>query len=149
MLFRSSLNVGAYSETVYGLTLASGTVAGTTGSLSSLTDFDLRSGTVSGKLAGASGLAKTTSGTVVLSGANTFSGPVAVSAGVLAFATGANLGDASGTNVVTVGGGTLRYTGAAAASASQAVAVGATGGTLEAAVKTGTLTLSEIGRAHV
>ena len=137
-----SLNVGAYSETVYGLTLASGTVAGTTGSLSSLTDFDLRSGTVSGKLAGASGLAKTTSGTVVLSGANTFSGPVAVSAGVLAFATGANLGDASGTNVVTVGGGTLRYTGAAAASASQAVAVGATGGTLEAAVKTGTLTLS-------
>ena len=121
-----SLNVGAYDESVGAVTLTSGTIAGSTGSLSSLADFDVRSGTVSGKLAGASGLVKTTAGTVVLSGANTFSGPVSVSAGVLAFASGANLGDASGTNSVTVDGGTLRYTGASVASANQNFAVGST-----------------------
>ncbi|NBV52685.1 MAG: hypothetical protein EBR83_04010, partial [Verrucomicrobia bacterium] len=138
-----SLNVGTFDEAVGTVRLTSGSILGTTGSLSSsLADFDVRSGTISGKLAGASGLIKTTSGTVVLSGANTFSGPVSVNAGVLSFTSGPNLGDASGSNVVTVNGGTLRYAGASAASASQNFAVSNVGGTIEAASKTGTLTLS-------
>ncbi|NBN95311.1 MAG: hypothetical protein EBV31_06785, partial [Verrucomicrobia bacterium] len=140
-----SLNVGAYDEAVGSVQLLSGSIVGSTGSLSSsLADFDVRSGTVSGKLAGASGLIKTTTGTVVLSGANTFSGPVSVNAGVLSFTSGPNLGDASGTNVVTVNGGTLRYAGASAASASQNFAVGTAGGTIEAANKTGTIALNSL-----
>ena len=138
-----SLNVGSYDETVGSVQLTSGSIVGSGGSLSSTSsDFDVRSGTISGKLAGASGLIKTTSGTVVLSGANTFTGPVAVNAGVLSFASGPNLGDASSTNVVAINGGTLRYSGASSASASQNVTVGISGGTIDAANKTGVLTLS-------
>jgi len=137
-----SLNVGSYDEAVGSVQLTSGSIIGSGGSLSSTSDFDVRSGTISGKLAGASGLIKTTSGTVVLSGANTFTGPVAVNAGVLSFASGPNLGDASSTNVVAINGGTLRYSGASSASASQNVTVGISGGTIDAANKTGTLTLS-------
>jgi autotransporter-associated beta strand protein len=135
-----SLNLGTFDESVGSVRLVSGTIAGSTGTLSALSDFDVRSGTISGKLAGSSGLIKTTAGTVVLSGVNTFTGPVSVNAGVLSFASGPNLGDSL--NQVTVNGGTLRYTGASAAAASQDFIVGSAGGTIEAANKTGTLTLN-------
>ncbi|MCX6889775.1 MAG: autotransporter-associated beta strand repeat-containing protein, partial [Verrucomicrobia bacterium] len=137
-----SLNVSTFDEAVDTVRLTSGSIIGSGGTLSATNDFDVRSGTISGKLAGASGLIKTTSGTVILSGANTFSGAVSVNAGVLSFASGPNLGDATSSNLVTVNGGTLRYTGGSAAAANQNFAVGSTGGTIEAANKTGTLTLN-------
>ena len=66
--------------------------------------FDARSGTVGAVLAGAVGLNKTTSGTVVLSGNNTYSGGTVLIAGVLQLAARNTLNPAGG---ITISGGTL------------------------------------------
>jgi len=73
------------SETVAGVTLTGGTILDTAtgGSLTSTTDFVLRSGTASGVLAGNVGATKTTTGTVFLNAANTYTGTTVVSAGEL------------------------------------------------------------------
>jgi fibronectin-binding autotransporter adhesin len=70
-----TLAIGSYSTTVAGLTLNGGTISGTTGTLTSLSNFDLQSGTVSAILGG-SGTTATIDGdsVVTLSGANTFTG---------------------------------------------------------------------------
>ena len=75
-----TLAIGSYSTTVAGLTLYGGTISGTTGTLTSLSNFDLQSGTVSAILGG-SGTTATIDGdsVVTLSGANTFSGVTTVS----------------------------------------------------------------------
>jgi len=65
--------------------------------------------TIDNSLMGSDGLRKTDAGTLVLTGANTFTGGVTVNGGTLAVGADANLGDAS--NVVTLDGGTLHFTG--------------------------------------
>src|SRR5213075_2123788 len=60
-----------------------GNINGSGGTLSSATTFDMQSGAVSAILGGTVGLAKTTGGTVTLSGANTYTGTTTVSAGTL------------------------------------------------------------------
>jgi len=64
--------------------------------------------TISGVIAGSDGLAKTGVGTLVLSGANTYSGGTTVRAGTLEVAADNNLGAAGGN--LTLDGGTLRAT---------------------------------------
>ncbi len=96
---------GAFTDTVGTVTLENGgTISGTTGTLTSLGGtFELKDGTVSAILGGTGiALNKTTSGTVTLSGANTFTGLTTVSAGTLAF--GAS--NVLATGAVTVDGGT-------------------------------------------
>jgi autotransporter-associated beta strand protein len=72
--------------------------------------------TLSGVISGTGGLIKSGSGTLILSGNNTFSGPVTINGGVLSvnsivdFPFSSALG--TGTSV-TLGGGTLSYTGSA------------------------------------
>ena len=141
-----TLDLATFGETVGIVTLDSGTITGTTGSLSSSSDFLLRSGTVSGILTGAAGIAKTTSGVVALSAANTFSGPVSVTAGKLQFSTDANLGNASATNLVSVNGGTLAFTPGSSLtlSANHAVEFGTAGATIEVADAAGVLTLPSV-----
>jgi autotransporter-associated beta strand protein len=70
--------------------------------------------TQTGAWAGTAGitLGNTYSGLATLSQANTYSGLTTVNGGTLSFATSGNLGDASATNDVTVGGGLLQFTGA-------------------------------------
>ncbi|MGC3967892.1 MAG: autotransporter-associated beta strand repeat-containing protein [Pirellulales bacterium] len=106
-------NIATFSDTVAGVSLFSGSIIGTTGVLTSTSNFDLRAGTATAILGGAVGVNKTTAGLVTLSGVNTFSGAVNVLGGTLAFGTSANLGDASATNMLNVNGGTLSYTGTA------------------------------------
>ena len=67
--------------------------------------FDAQSGNVTAALAGNVGLNKTTAGTVVLAGANTYSGNTSVSAGVLQFNAAVTSGGTAGS--VIVSGGTL------------------------------------------
>ncbi len=97
-------NMVNFSDTVAGVTLTSGSITGTTGVLTSASDFDLQSGTVDAIIAGSVGVNKTTSGTVTLSKANTFTGATTITAGTL----GANATGALGsTTNITVTGGSL------------------------------------------
>jgi autotransporter-associated beta strand protein len=86
------------------VTLQSGSITGTTGSLASAVDFEMHSGSVSAILAGSCGLNKTTSGTVTLSGANTYSGATSITEGTLALGAGNTIPDAS---AITLGAATL------------------------------------------
>jgi fibronectin-binding autotransporter adhesin len=61
-----------------------------------------------GEAGGSRGIIKTESGTVILSGTNTFSGGLTLNAGVVSIVSSANLGAASGS--LTFGGGMLQVT---------------------------------------
>ena len=81
---------GGKSETIGGFILNNNAQVLSASSTQAITNngatYDLRSGFVFPNLAGTAGLTKTTAGTVVITnggGANTFSGPVLVSAGIL------------------------------------------------------------------
>jgi autotransporter-associated beta strand protein len=77
----STLFLGATNQTVGLVNLIGGaTISGTTGSLAA-GSFAVQSGTITAILAGTAGLSKTTADTVLLSGANTYSGPTFVKCG--------------------------------------------------------------------
>jgi autotransporter-associated beta strand protein len=105
-----TLSLAANSNTVAGLQVTGGTVSGATGVLTSTGNYDLQAGTISAILGGSVAANKTTSGTLILSGANTFSGGMTLSAGTLDF----NNAAAIGTGVFTISGGTLDNTSGAA-----------------------------------
>ena len=155
-----SFSMNGFNETVSGVSLTSGgfildSVGG--GALTSTTNFDLQSGTASGVLAGSVGATKSTSGTVVLSGANTYTGKTAVNAGTLSISADNNLGAVPGSVVadqLTVNGGTLQTTADTTITANRGITIGASGGTFETlpsttttinSVVTGTGDINKIG----
>jgi len=94
-----TFDLQTFNETIGAVTLASGTISSTTGALTGST-YTLQSGTVSAILAGSGTITKNTSGTVTLSGVNTFTGSTTISAGTLQVNTNNALGSAaSGTTV--------------------------------------------------
>jgi fibronectin-binding autotransporter adhesin len=99
-----------YTDTVGTVTLDGGGQIKATGAgvgegiLTSTDTFQMKSGTVSAKLAGSVGLSKTTSGTATLSGANSYSGATSVSEGTLEATVDGALGS---TSAVNINGGTL------------------------------------------
>jgi fibronectin-binding autotransporter adhesin len=128
------LNILSFNDTVAGVSLQAGSITGTTGVLTSLTDVDARSGSVSAILGGAAGLTKTTAGTVTLSGANTYTGATTINAGILAGGAANAFSAASATTINT--GGTLNLGGFA-----QTInAVSLAGGTLSNGTLTGAVT---------
>lgn len=98
-----TLDIQSNNNTLSVVQLQAGAIVGTTGTLTSASDFGLQAGSVSAKLGGAVGLAKTTPGTVILSGANTYTGPTTVSEGVLSLAGGAAIADTGEVNVGSTG----------------------------------------------
>lgn len=127
-------DIGSTNDTVGGLSLVRGTVTGTSGVLSSASNFAVQGGTVSAILGGSNGLVKTDAGgTVALTRVNTFTGPVQVQGGILELA--AN-GRALASNSITVNGGILRV-GSTAVGAQMA-------NTATATVSAGTLNLGTI-----
>ena len=111
-----------------GVQLTGGSITGTTGVLTSTSNFDLQSGTVSAGLGGSFGISKTTAGTVNLAGttANTFTGTTTVSEGNLNLGkTGAN---AIGGNL-TVSGGTATLTGTGSDQIADTASVAVSSGT--------------------
>lgn len=135
-----------------------GSITGTgTSALTSTGTFEMKSGLASAILAG-SGIAlnKTTAGTVTLSGANTYTGVTTIDGGILNAGSLANGGSNSAigassnsaSNLV-FGGGTLQYTGSAAASTDRLFTIGDAAGnsaTLDASGgSTGTLTFTNGG----
>lgn len=73
------------------LTLVNGSITGTTGVVTAGA-YDVRSGTISAILNGTGALTKNTTGTVTLSGNNSYSGGTTINAGILRVAADANLG---------------------------------------------------------
>jgi fibronectin-binding autotransporter adhesin len=115
LVLREGASVQASSNlTVASLLLESGVITG----VSTLTagSYDLRSGSIVPALAGSVSLAKSTSGTVVLTGASTYTGATTVSAGILQFGDGGASGSigsggagAAGNLVTVESGATLRF----------------------------------------
>jgi fibronectin-binding autotransporter adhesin len=121
-----TFNTAGYTLTGNTLTLAGTTPTITTGT---------GAATIGSVIAGSAGLTKAGAGTLTLNGANTFSGGVSITGGVLSVATDAGLGDASngitmadttgltatgalGANrMVTLTGGTINLAGAGVGSA--------------------------------
>jgi fibronectin-binding autotransporter adhesin len=116
------------------------------GILTSTGTFEMKSGTVSAKLAGSGALNKTTAGTATLSSANSYSGVTSISEGTLEATADGALG---GTTAVNINGGTLllkKSGGGASTIVNNSAAVTLNGGTLKTAdaltEDLGTLTLS-------
>ena len=87
-----TLSLGSYSDTINKLVVSGGTVSSSTGVLTSSNTYDMRSGSVSAILAGSSGLKKTTSGILTLSGVNTYTGTTLIEQGTINISADRNLG---------------------------------------------------------
>jgi autotransporter-associated beta strand protein len=101
----SANNGLVFSNTGYSLTNGTLTLGGASQAINSVTTDTGVTTTIGSTLAGTAGLTKAGAGTLVLSGANSFSGGIALSAGGLSVSAANNLGDAG--NDIAFGGGTL------------------------------------------
>jgi autotransporter-associated beta strand protein len=141
--------MGGNTDTVNGVKLTGGAITGTgvNGILTSITAYDLQSGSSSAVLAGAAGANKTTAGTVALNRANTYSGDTTLSAGTLQLgvasvgSVGAITSSAIGTGILGLNGGTLSSDSNANRTILNATTIGGDV-TLGDAVANGTLTFS-------
>ncbi|MCE9553743.1 MAG: autotransporter-associated beta strand repeat-containing protein [Planctomycetes bacterium] len=123
-----TFDIVAQSETVNGVQLTGGAINGTTGVLTSSTAFDMQAGSASAILAGSVGLNKSTAGTVVLSGADTYNGATNITGGTLIAASNGSLNTAS---AITVGAsGTLNIAANTAGGRTFSNAITLTGGTV-------------------
>ncbi len=136
-----TLSIGSNSDTVGVLTLAGGSITGMSGTLAA-SSYQLQSGTVSAKLGGSASINKTTTGTVSLNAANTFTGDTVINGGTLEANVSSALG-ATGTITVHLGGSLLVQADNAIGDASNITLAGGTlafGGDVNETV--GALTLS-------
>lgn len=79
-----TLNLGSYSDTVGAVTLSAGTIAGTgTLTASSLDVANATDVSITANLAGSTGLTKSGVGKLTLTGANTFTGAIAIEGGTV------------------------------------------------------------------
>jgi trimeric autotransporter adhesin len=141
--------MGGNTDTVNGVKLTGGAITGTgvNGILTSITAYDLQSGSSSAVLAGTAGATKTTAGMVALNRANTYSGGTTLSAGTLRLgvvsvgSVGAITSSAIGTGILGLNGGTLSSDSNANRTILNATTIGGDV-TLGDAVANGTLTFS-------
>ena len=104
-----TFNMATFNDTVAGVILsANGTISGTNPILTSNSDFILENGTAAAILAGTVGVNKTTSGTVILSAANTYTGATTINAGTLQIGNGGTTGALSSSSAIT-NNGTLTF----------------------------------------
>jgi autotransporter-associated beta strand protein len=102
-----TLDIVGNSDTVGAVTLTSGNINGTTGTLTG-SSYGVQSGSISAKLGGTGALTKSNAGTVILTGANSYTGGTNINAGTLALNANNVLPD---TGTVTLGGGKLQLNG--------------------------------------
>jgi autotransporter-associated beta strand protein len=137
----ATFDLGGFNCTVNAFGTSAGTIDNTTGSGTYTLTLGSNNGggTHSGVIKNASGtlgITKIGTGATTLSGANTFSGKVLVSAGTLNVGSDGNLGAVPGSftpDAVTLNGGTLGLTATAAdINANRGITIGASGGTISA-----------------
>ena len=97
--------------------------------------------TIDNVIAGTAGLDKTDLGTLVLTGANTYSGGTMITGGMLSVSADANLGDAGG--ALTLDGGTLAVTGTTFHATTRNITLGSAGGGFDIADAGNTFTVSK------
>ena len=131
-------SMGTYNETVGAFSMTEGAVTGT-GTLTA-TSSTVSAGSISAVLAGGA-LSKTGSGTVVLTGNNTYSGGTSISGGVLQIGNGGTTGSING-GVVLSNGGTLTFNRSDASSAPYVFGGSISGGGYLRQSGTGTLKLT-------
>jgi len=135
-----TLAIAAYSNTVGTVSLQGGTISGTTGVLTG-SSYQLSGGTISAILGGAAALTKSTSDTVILSGANTYTAGTNINGGILSVGSDGNLGFAAGG--LTFNGGTLQITGTGFNQTPRAITWYAGGGGFDIADASNTFTLTQ------
>lgn len=99
------LNLGSFTFGVSSVSLLGGVINSTSGGLTSSSAYQLQSGTINSRLGGSGGLVKTTTGTVALTAANTYTGGTQITGGRLAVNN--TTGSGTGTGNVSVGSGGL------------------------------------------
>ena len=132
------LDLGGASHTAGTVTISGGKIQD--GTLTG-TAYAGQSGTVSAVLAGSAAMTKSTTGTLTLSGANTYTGITSISSGLLAISSDGNLGTAPGSavaNSITLNSGTtanygLRTTASFTLNANRGITLGASGGQIQVA----------------
>jgi autotransporter-associated beta strand protein len=164
-----TVDIGSYQDTVGIVTLMAGSITGSSGNLLTsvgsplLAGYQFQSGTVSTNLGGTRQLIKSSSGTVLLSGSNTFTNSVTINGGTLAVSLLANGGQPSGLGAsgsaagnLTIKDGTLTYVGSGGATGTtdRLFIIGAAGATLDASgagavnfSNTGSIQFSALGGA--
>ena len=120
----ATLDLNDSDETIGSLAGAGSVMFGTQATASLTTGGNNTSTTFSGVLSEYGDLIKTGTGTLTLSGANTFIGGVYLNGGVLSINTDAQLGDS--TNPIDFGGGTLQLTAATTTARTITLSVGGT-----------------------
>lgn len=138
----SPYDLSGGSETYANVTLLDGLIEDTVsgGLLTATTGFEVQSGTISANLAGGT-LTKTTSGTVTLSGTNSYTGGTFLNGGILSVSTDGNLGNASGT--LNFDAGTLQITGTDFTSTARTINWGSGGGGFDIADPGNNFTVSQ------
>ena len=135
-----TLDLSGTTQTTGALTLSGGAIEDSTGggSLAS-SSFGVQSGSISAVLAGNGALSKTTSGTVTLSGGNTYTGGTSVSLGTLALS---GSGSIAASSLVTVGTGAASATFDISATSGTSITdlAGSSGGTINLGSQTLTIT---------
>ena len=104
-----TLNIGSLTKSIGTFQITGGTLTGTSsGQLTSNAAYDIEAGLVAVKLAG-SGIAlnKTTTGTAILTGSNTYTGATTISAGTLQLGTGTSAGSLSSSTTIAVTTGAI------------------------------------------
>jgi fibronectin-binding autotransporter adhesin len=121
-----TINIGANSDIVGAVSLTNGAIIGTSGVLTGSV-YHVENGILSARLGGSASLTKATTGTVLVSGDNSFAGGANIGAGVLQLGSSTALGTG---NATVVAGATLDLNGQTNTTVTSVSGGGATGGAI-------------------
>lgn len=102
-----ALDLATFTNTVGTVTLAGGSIEGSTGVLTSTADYVIESGIINGSLGGTVGLTKSTTGLVKVNGTSAYTGATTINAGILITGSANAINSASATTVNS--GGRLNF----------------------------------------